>query len=389
MATRNPRKNVLLLSFVSLFNDMSSKMVYPLVPVFLESLGASKAIIGAIEGIAEATASVFRPLFGKLSDVTKRRKLFVFGGYGLSAIPKPLLFFAHAWPVVLVLRFFDRAGKAVRSPAKDALLSSSAEKSQKGRAFGLNRAMDKFGAIIAPLLAFIVLKAYDENVRYVFLYAAIPAIIAVAIIPFTVETTLPPKEKGGRAPLSHNRAFLAFTAANVVFALGNSSNVFLILKARECGLSIAMVPFIWLVYGLFASAFSYPLGRLSDVLGRKPIIIVSFLLYSLVYFLFGLSRDLAIVWALFGAYGLYYALSDGIYKAHIADIVEPDRLATAYGIYSMAVGVSLLPASVVFGIIWDKFGGDWAFYWSASLSLIALIVFLLTAGSPQRQVIAD
>jgi len=379
MADYKPKKNVLFLGLVSLFTDLSSQMVYPLVPEFLVSIGARKTIIGLIEGIAESTASVLRPLFGRFSDSLKRRKPFIFFGYGLSAVSKPFLYLARWWTAVLAVRFSDRVGKAVRTPARDAFISTSVDGSAKGKAFGFHRGMDRAGAIGGPLLAMLVLSLFDNNVRFVFLLSVIPGLLALFFIFFARETAV---VSGPAAPAAQREGslrslpFVVFLVSNIVFTLGNSSNAFLILKARETGLAVALIPVIWIVYNIFCTVSSPIFGSLSDKLGRKPIIIASFLYYSIIYFLFAFAGSLWAVWALFGAYGIYYGLSEGTFRAYIADLVDEENRATAYGLFNTGIGLALLPASLIMGAIWDAYGSKWAFLTSAGFSLLGFLTFL-------------
>lgn len=380
MNNKKPKKNIILLGMVSLFTDLSSQMIYPLIPEFLVSIGARKAVIGIIEGIAESTASLFRPIFGRLSDKLKKRKLFIYLGYGLSTISKPFLFFANTWIAILTVKFIERIGKAARTPSRDALISTSIDPSKKGRAFGFHRAMDRIGAIGGPLLALLILYFFDNNIRLVFLFSVVPAVIALFFIKFVKET--PFIKKGASADKQKNNLrntpFLIFLLSNIIFNLGNSSNAFLILKAREEGLAIALIPVIWIVYNIFCS-FSSPLfGTLSDKIGRKPIIIISFIYYSIIYLLFAFSTSLLAVWILFGAYGIYYGLSAGVFRAYIADIVNPDQRATAYGLFNTGIGLALFPASIIMGIVWDSYGSKWAFIISASFSLLGFLIFLVS-----------
>jgi len=373
------RKNVFMLGLVSLFTDLSSQMVYPLVPEFLISIGANKAIIGMIEGIAESTASLFRIVFGRLSDKLRKRKLFLVLGYGLSALSKPFLYLANVWTVVLGVRFSDRMGKAIRTPARDALISTSVDPSEKGKAFGFHRAMDRIGAIGGPLLAILVLSLFNNNVRLVFLLSFIPGILALFFIRFVKETTI--ERKPVSAVHKHslrNAPFIIFLISNIVFTLGNSSNAFLILRAREAGLTILMIPVIWIVYNIFCTMSSPVFGSWSDKIGRKPIIIFSFLFYSVVYFFFGIANNLWAIWVLFGAYGIYYGLSAGVFRAYIADLVEPENRATAYGLFNTGIGIALFPASLIMGALWDRFGSKWAFLVSAGFSLLGFTIFLLS-----------
>ena len=380
MKEEKPKRNVLILGLVSLFSDLSSQMVYPLIPEFLVSIGANKSIIGLIEGIAESTASIFRTVFGKLSDKLKKRILFIFLGYFLSAFSRPLLYLANVWTFVLGVRFSDRVGKAIRNPARDALLSTSVNASEKGRAFGFQRAMDRVGAIGGPLLAMLILALFNNNVRFVFLLSIIPGVLTIFFVRFAKETRVDSK-LDSTAVQKHslrNAPFIIFLISNIVFTLGNSSNVFLILRAREAGLTIAMIPVIWIVYNIFCTLSSPVFGSLSDKIGRKPIIISSFLYYSVVYLLFGIANNLWFIWVLFGAYGIYYGLSEGVFRAYIADLVDPENRATAYGLFNTGIGLALFPASLIMGTLWDRFGSKWAFLVSAGFSLLGFLIFLIS-----------
>jgi len=387
MNNKKPKKNIVLLGMVSLFTDLSSQMIYPLIPEFLVSIGARKAVIGIIEGIAESTASLFRPIFGRLSDKLKKRKLFIYLGYGLSTISKPFLFFANSWPDVLIIKFFERVGKASRTPARDALISTSVSDLKKGKAFGFHRAMDRIGAIGGPIIAMLILFFFNSNVRLVFLLSIVPAIIAIFFIKFVRETT-PGKDT---APHTKQKSslrstpFILFLVSNIVFNLGNSSNAFLILKAREEGLAIFLIPVIWIVYNIFCSLSSPLFGSLSDKIGRKPVMITSFIYYSIIYFLFALSNSLWSVWILFGAYGIYYGLSEGIFRAYIADLVNCDQRATAYGLFNTGIGLALFPASIIMGTIWDIYGSKWAFITSSLFSLLGFLIFLVSLIISKRK----
>ncbi len=376
----NASRNVFYLGLVSLFTDLSSQMIYPLVPAFLAGMGVSNTIIGVIEGVAESTASLLRTVFGRWSDRLGQRKLFIFIGYGLSAVSKPFLYLANSWPTVLAVRFSDRVGKAVRTPARDALISTSVSVKRKGLAFGFHRAMDRTGAIGGPLLAMLVLHLFAgraDKERLVFLFSVIPALLALVFILFAKETAAQVRtQDAGRVSGMGSPAFIVFLVASIFFSLGNASNAFLILKAREAGLSMALVPGIWVFYNIFCTVSSPVFGSLSDRVGRAPVIMVSFIYYAVVYALFGISQSLWQVWALFGAYGIYYGLSEGVFRAYIADLVQPQYRATAYGIFNTGIGLALVPASIIFGAIWDAFGSRWAFFTSAGFSLLGFVIFM-------------
>jgi len=385
-ATGNDRpksKNVIWLGMVSLFTDLSSQMIYPLMPEFLSSLGASKAVIGTIEGLAEGTASLLRTVFGRWSDKLGKRKVFIYLGYGLSAVSKPVLCVASVWPHVLGVRLADRLGKAMRTPPRDALISTSVDSSVRGRAFGFHRAMDRTGAIGGPLLALLALQFFTDRqlgMRVVFLLSAVPALIALVFIRLTRETPVSPRGTEDKVPAQglRNPAFIVFLIAAVTFTLGNASNAFLILKAREVGLPVMLIPAFWVTYNAVCTVSSPVLGHLSDRIGRMPVLMAAFVYSSVLYLLFGLSNRLHAVWILMAAYGVYYGLSEGVIKAYIADLVEPHQRATAYGIFNTAIGIALVAASIIFGTVWDAFGSRAAFLLSSALGMLGFCIFVVS-----------
>ena len=378
-------RNVLSLGMVSLFTDLSSQMVYPLIPTFLAALGVSPAILGLIEGIAESTASLFRTVFGRMSDKLQKRKIFILLGYSLSAISRPFFYIASHWTTVMIIRFSDRIGKAARTPSRDALISTSIHPSIKGKAFGFHRAMDRIGAIGGPLLAMLVLYLLRdthselEALRTTFLISAIPGLIALIFIKFAKEikpSVINVEKKKKTAIL--NAPFILFLVANAFFALGNSSNAFLILKAQEVNIATYLIPMLWVVYNIVCTISSPILGSLSDTVGRKPIILISFIYYAVIYALFGFANQVWMIWALFAAYGIFYGLSNGIFRAYVADIVEEENRATAYGVLNTIIGIFLLPASVLMGQLWTRFNSKIAFLTAAGLGLVGFIIFLIS-----------
>lgn len=382
------KRNVFFLGMVSLFTDLSSQMILPMVPVLLKALGTGMWIIGMIEGVAGAVGTLLRTPFGRLSDRLGKRKIFIYFGYGLSAVTKPFFYLASSWPLVFILRSTERVGKAVRTPARDALISKA---KKKGRAFGFHRAMDRLGAVGGPLLALLVYRlatgraeivegeASVHGLRWIFLASFIPAILALVFVPFAKEfARVTKKAKEKKATGLGSSAFVMFLVSCIVFTLGNSSNGFLVLKAQEAGVTIQHILLIWAFYNVFCTIASPVFGHLSDVVGRTPVILASFIYYAAVYVLFGYSTESWHMWALFGAYGVYYGLSDGIFRAYVADLVTEDVRATAYGLLQTAIGVALVPASIIFGAIWGEFGSKWAFIASAGFSLLGFFVFLVS-----------
>lgn len=370
---------------VSLFTDLSSQMVYPLIPTFLAALGVSPAILGLIEGIAESTASLFRTVFGRMSDKLQKRKIFIIFGYGLSAISRPFFYIASHWTTVMAIRFSDRIGKAARTPSRDALISTSIHPSIKGKAFGFHRAMDRIGAIGGPLLAMLVLYLLRDTMselnalKTTFLISVIPGFIALIFINFAKETKAITKVMGKKKRTAMlNAPFILFLVSNAFFALGNSSNAFLILKAQEVDIAIFLIPILWVVYNIVCTISSPILGSLSDKVGRKPIIVTSFIYYAIIYVLFGFANHAWMVWILFAAYGIFYGLSDGIFRAYVADIVEEENRATAYGVLNTVIGIFLLPASVLMGLLWVQFSSQIAFIVAAGLGMVGFIIFLVS-----------
>jgi len=373
--------NVLALGFVSLFNDISSEMIYPLLPLFLTvTLGASAEVLGLIEGLAESTASVLKLFSGWLSDKLRWRKKIVIAGYSLSAFTRPLMAAAMASWQVLFIRFTDRVGKGVRTSPRDALIAESTFAETRGKAFGFHRAMDHAGAIIGPFVAMAVLAVFTNSYRTVFLIAAIPAFISVLVLIFGTREITP--ETQSDAPIFSlkglDRRFRYYLFIVFLFTLGNSSDAFLLLRAKSLGLADALIPAIWIVLHISKMIFSIPGGMLSDRLGRRRIIILGWIVYGLVYAGFARVSAQWQIWALFGVYGLYFGLTEGTEKAFVADLVKSEMLGSAYGIFHFAIGIGALPASVIMGILWHRLGPATAFGFGAVLAIIAsiLLVFL-------------
>jgi MFS family permease len=374
-----PRKNIWLLGWISLFTDISSQMIYPLLPNFLLDLGANKRTIGLIEGFAEASGSLFKVFSGIWSDKLRKRKLFIFIGYGLSTISRPILYLATGWGAVLGVKLLDRLGKATRTPARDALIADSAGKTNQGKSFGIHRAMDRLGSLIGPLLAIWILAYTVGQVRLVFLLAIFPALLALLFIPFLKE--IKSQNSDNQLVSSdnikiNNRAFWWFVLASTLFTLGNSSNVFLLLKAQEVGIEWFMMPLLWAVYNLVCAISSPILGHLSDRVGRKSVLAFSFLYYVLIYLGFAWFDSTEAMWLLFGLFGIHYGLSEGVGKAYVADLITSNQRGKAYGILDSALGLALLPASLLMGAVWDIWGSQWAFLVSAGFSLLGFLVFV-------------
>ena len=380
---------VWLLGLVSFCNDAASELVYPLVPLYLASvLLAGPRALGLIEGIAEATGSLLKLFAGVLADRTRSTKPWVVGGYGLAALARPLLAFANSWPSVLTLRFADRVGKGLRTSPRDALLALSIDGGRRGLAFGLHRTMDNLGAVVGPLLAAGLLAA-QVPLREVFLWAALGGAAAVAL---ALAVREPARETAPVVvPFSWTLRglpgpFRRYLVVLGLFTLGNSSNMFLLLRARELGFPEYQVPLLWALVALTAAVFSTPLSALSDRLGRPRLIVGGWLIYAGFYLLLGFNGHPALLWPLFGLYGLFMAATEGAEKALVADLAPRAMLGTAYGWFNMIAGIMLLPASVLFGWLWQQAGAPVAFGFGAGCALAAALLLRgwVFAGEPQR-----
>ena len=376
------KKNVFFLGLVSFLTDVSSDMIYPLLPVFLtDVLGASRVFVGLIEGIAESTASLLKIFSGWFSDKIGKRKPIVILGYSLSSLTKPLLALVTSGWQVLFLRFGDRVGKGVRTSPRDALIAESSSETKRGASFGLHRAMDSAGAIFGPLLAFLLLPLLNENYRHLFLLASIPAFFSVLVLFVWVREA---KERK-RAETSQTKKAFAFDGkfklfilVVAVFTLGNSSDAFLFLRAKGLGIKLVFIPLLWGLFNLVYTLSSTPAGILSDRIGRRKVILLGFAVYGLSYFGFAFATSSFHIWLLFALYGFYYGLSDGALRAFVADLVkEEDKRGTAYGFYHGAVGLCALPASLILGYLWQTFSTGVAFSFGAILAILAGIIFYL------------
>jgi MFS family permease len=384
-------RNVFTLGIVSFFTDVSSEAVYPLVPMFLTTtLGAPLAVVGAIEGVAEGTASVLRWVSGWLSDRVGRRKPFVVLGYGLAAVAKPLLALAFHWPTVLFARFVDRFGKGLRSAPRDALVAQWTEQGMRGRAFGFHRAVDTAGAVVGPLGALALLAILGDNFRLIFLLAFIPAALGMVLLRPVAERPSQPMPTAAAQPkggLRFGAAYYAFLIVSLAFALGNSSDAFLILRSRNLGLGVSEAVLAYVVYNASYSLLAMPAGIASDRLGRRNLIGLGFAIFAAVYLGFAVVDAAAYVWLLFAVYGVYMALTEGVGRALVADLVPSERRGSALGLYQGGVGLMALLSSIMAGLLWDHVDASAPFYLGASTAVLALV--LLFVLLPRRQAAAE
>ncbi len=377
-------RNIFVAGFVSFFMDVSSEMIYPLVPLFLANiLGINKAIIGLIEGIAESTASLLKVFSGWFSDRLGNRKWLMAAGYGISTLSRPIIALATGWHHVMGSRFMDRFGKGVRTAPRDAIIAESAEKTHLGRAFGFHRSMDTMGAVVGPAIAFFLLGIFSNNYRLVFWLSMIPGAIAVLLIILfiTEKKKVPlPHAKRPKLTLKHfDWRFKFFLASATLFAIGNSSDVFLILRAQQTGIPTVMIPVVYLLFNLIYSLSAIPAGIAADRFGKKRVILLGFVLFAVLYYGFAIARDTAVIWVLFGFYGLFMGLTEGIQKAFLATIIPQDFKATAFGVYNTAVGLAMFPASLLGGWLWDNISPSATFYFgsiTASLSAVLFVIFI-------------
>ena len=384
-------KNVTVAGLVSFFMDVSSEMIYPLVPLFLANvLGANKSVIGFIEGIAESTASLLKVFSGWFSDRIGSRKWLMAAGYGISTLSRPFVALATGWQHVMSSRFIDRFGKGVRTAPRDAIIAESADRTHLGRAFGFHRAMDTMGAVVGPALAFFLLGILSNDYRKVFWLSMIPGVIAVLLIIFFITE----KKKVVAAHVDRPKLtmkhfdwkFKFFVAIATLFAIGNSSDVFLILRAQQIGIPTVMIPVVYLLFNLVYSLSSIPAGIAADMFGRKRVILLGFILFAILYYGFAIAESITAIWFLFAFYGLFMGLTEGIQKAFLATIIPQDFKATAFGVYTTAVGIAMFPASLIGGWLWDNISPSATFYFGAITATLSAILFIIfTVAIKQRQ----
>ena len=385
--------NVFYMGLTSLLTDISSELIFTLVPLFLSDvLGATSTLIGLVGGISDSTDSLFRIVSGWFSDKIGKRKLLAVTGYGISTIAKPFMLLANTWGAVVGVRFGDRVGKGIRTSSRDALIADSVDAKDRGRSFGLHRAMDTSGAVIGLIIAAVIVYMIPgdkfhltkDAYHWMILIAIIPAVLAVVVLLTLVQerkkVTAAAVKTGISKPVAltpFSTQFKLYLFIMALFTLGNSSDFFLILDAQHVKTPLLQVVLMLVLFNLTYALVSTPMGVLSDKIGRKRVITVGWLIYGLVYLGFALSSSIWQIWLLFAVYGIFYGICEGAAKAFVADMVPIDRRGTAYGLYNGVVGLMALPASLIAGILWDRIAPAAAFYFGAGLALIAMVGLML------------
>ncbi len=373
-------RNVWVMGVVSLLNDLSSEITYPLVPIFLTSvLGAPVTVVGLIEGIADASANFFMAISGFVSDKFQRRKPFITAGYGLSTLSKFILSVSFVWPTVMLSRITNRLGKGVRTTARDALIIESTEKENRGRAFGFHRTLDNIGAIFGPFLSVLLLGLLSGNYRMIFFWAFIPSAVAMLLLFFVTEKKKPALGLKGMhfEWRKTNVSFKLFLFISFLFAIGNSSNAFMILRAQDLGLSVSLTMLVYVLMNIFSATFSMPAGVMADRVGAKRVLFFGYLLFSYVYLMFGMAEGSGIVWFLFPAYGVFLALTEGVGKAYISRLVPHEIAASAFGVYQIVIGLGTLLSSLIAGILWTSVSPASPFVFGSILAFTAAGLFYL------------
>ncbi|MEO7916528.1 MAG: MFS transporter [Dokdonella sp.] len=391
-ALRSLPRTVWLIGLISLLNDAAGEMIYPLIPIYLASvLMAGPRALGLIEGLAEATSSLLKLVSGIWVDRTGKSKPFIVFGYSLAGLGRPLIAFVSTWPGLLVIRVADRIGKGLRSSPRDALLAASVTPERRGLAFGLHRAMDNAGAVFGPLIA-AALLGLGMSLRDVFLCAAVPAGICVVLAlalrepPLAVAPVGRPFDWRWRGLSPRLRRYLLVVA---IFTLGNSSNLFLLLRARELGVSDAQIPLLWAGVSAVAMLFTTPLSALSDRFGRVRLLVIGYAAYAAVYLCMGLLDHAGpLLFALFAGYGLFFAATEGVEKALVADLAASDQRGTAFGWFNLVSGLLLLPASLLFGWLYQATSASVAFAFGAGCALLAAMLLWFWLGVSTQETVS-
>lgn len=374
-------RNVVVMGVVSFFTDVASEMIYPILPIFLTAtLGAPVTVVGLMEGLAASSLNALKVVSGWLSDRYQKRKIIVVAGYSISALAKLAVAMSAGWQTAMFGKFLDRAGKGTRMSPRDALIADSTDKNMRGHAFGLHRAIDNAGAILGPLLAIYLLFSLHIDMRSIFYIAFIPALIGVVcLILFVHDVRV--------KPTSHkvfhfkftdlSLSFKTFMAISIVFALGNSADAFMILKAKHMGMSIELILLLYALLNLAHSTVSFPAGIVADKIGPKKVLLIGFLLFALTYLLFGTITTLPSLWLLFPLFGVYRGLTEGVGVAYVSTMVKDEHTATAIGFYQTMTGFLILLASLIAGVLWESIGPAAPFLFGGTMAIAASILFII------------
>lgn len=391
-------RNVKALGAVSLLTDVASEMIYPLLPIFLTTtLGASATFIGAIEGAADSVSALLKLASGWWADRVKKKPLVV-AGYFLSSVARPLLAFAAVPWHALAVRMTDRTGKGIRTSPRDALIADSSEPAQRGRAYGFHRAMDNIGAVLGPLVAWLLYEVARMPMPSIFLWSALPGVLSIVVLMVVVrekpavrgaavaaETPAHAADVAGDTTTPLGSTFWRYIAVVFVFTLGASSDAFLLVRAQQLGVPVMLIPILYAMLNLVKALSNTIGGALSDRYGRRPLIISGWALYAAVYLGFAFATAAWQAWALFLIYGLFFGLTEGVEKALVADLVPSTRRGTAFGWFNFAIGIAALPASLAFGIVWDQLGAATAFMMGAGFAAVATFGLLVLVPSRKIQ----
>ena len=401
-------KNVIIIGFLSFFGGISQDVFAPILPIYLTSiLGFDKAVVGITEGLVSAGSYVFKIVSGILSDKFGRQKPIIFLGYFISMISRISLVFFTTLGSVVTLRLLDGAGKGIKDPPKDVLVAGSSKKENRGRSFGIARMLDTLGSVVGPLILFVLIYIFKDNpylYHNILIFSAVPLIITLLLIfklkelPFGVGHSADLSRSPQGKPESETKkditlelkcnpfdytqgklpkSFYIFLFIIIIFTIGNSSDAFLILRAKNVGFTLLQIPLVIALFNFIYAIAAVPFGSLSDKIGRLPTLMIGWLAFSLVYFGFATATHSGVIWLLYAFYGVYYATSEGVSRAFLADIVPPNHRGRAFGIYGMTVGLTTLPASLLAGILWDKFGAQVPFYFGAIMAFIALVCLII------------
>ena len=384
-------KAVVALGVVSFLTDLSSEMIYPLLPIFLTTvLGAGAVTLGLVEGVAESTASLLKVASGIWTDRTQKRKPLIVAGYTLSGVMRPLIGLAVAWPAVLALRFADRVGKGLRTSPRDALIADVTDPSARGAAYGFHRSMDHAGAVVGPLVAALLLNAAGLPLRQVFLLAAIPAALVLVVLLFFVTEPVAHRADAATAPklrdswLALGGDYRRLLLAVLVFTLGNSTDAFLLLRLNAAGISAAWIAVLWSAHHGVKMVATYFGGRLADRVGPRPMIVAGWIFYAVIYLAFGLINSATLLIGIFLAYGIYFGLAEPAERTWVASLVPAPLRGTAFGWYHCAIGLATLPASLIFGLLWQRWGTAVAFTVGALLAATAALLLLRVRSKSKK-----